>query len=520
MHAAATAPAIHSGNYYTPGVERVLAKLSAMDIAVPQEALKPPKHQGLGEPLVQFSRLEHAILDWFEGRDYEQAQALIHYRPPRDEWQVIRILDDENCPSQVTPDMLCPTRAAALSAVVYACDADSVRIDGCRQDKEALIVTIGGKDTLRIESIDLEPFDCAVRNRVRTAFKGVRRIDSATFSRAARLPGFAGCFDDGPEFRALSTADGCLLFGFPSNWALAMRNALKQVGIAVKHSQAQELVAVFFGASNWHQLVRHQDEPNEGCEPVALAYDTPAGRQERYYRSPEEAIFGLGNVLKSYPEAVECTEFALTLDNRRVVFFGAKQREREAVVQAGAYLCPSCIECAGNDYWAPEIHGAPAFMEAAHLLLADVAKKPQHASSLGLLYDRADATGLLEAVLKRMGLPDGHLVYFGNLAAAVFHVPEPDGGPLLSALVHFYRLTDGNPKHIGGVAMYKAEVIVDEMGGAWRLTVLPEYGRENPIEIQSADAEPVRRFLELTQGDHLFTYGVPRVRTSGQPSRH
>lgn len=518
---AAERPAIHSGNYYTSGVVRVLAKLSEMGIAVPQEALGVPKHHGFGKPLVEFTWLEHAILDWFEGRDYDQAQALIHYRPPCAEWQVIRVLDDEKCPRELSHGMLCPSAAAALAVVLYSCDADSVRLDSCRQENDVLIVTIGGNDALQIEPVTLEPFDRAVRDRVRTAFKGVRRRDPAMTAHAVRLPGFDRCFDNAMESRAVSASEGCLILGFPGNWALAMRNALKQVGISVKQHQAQELAAVFFGASNWHQLVRHQDEINDDCEPVALAYDTSEGRQERFYRTPEEAIFALGHVLNRYPETVVCVHFDLTLDCRRVLFLANRQRDLEAAKRAGTYCFENCIECASNDYWDPEIHGAPAFTEGAQRLLADVASAPQYSSSAhGLLYERNDAAGLLEAKLKRMGLPAGNLVYFGDHhAAAVFHEEEPDGGPLLTAFVQFYRFEDGNPKHIADVAMYKADVFADEMDGGFRLSVHPDYARGDPIEIQSTDAEPIRRFLDLTFVDTFFNYSTPQI-AAGLQWRH
>ena len=513
-------PAIHAGNYYTPGVKRVLAKLAVMGINVPTEALTVPKNPGIGTPLVEFTLIEHAMLDWFEGRDYEQAQALIHYRPPRDKWHVVRVLDEDKCPREITHDMLCRTRDDAIEAMVYGCDQDSLRFDACRLDGNALIVTVDGNDVARIEQIELESFDRTVRDRVRTAFKGVRQFDMPTLcSRAKRIPGLEP-LGDNDRIRDGAGGQGCLFLGYPGNWAFAMRNALKQVGIEVKQSQAQELASVFFGASNWHQLVKHQDELNDGMEPVVVSYETPIGRQQRFYCTPEEAFFAVGAVLKNYPEPVVVTYFCLTSDNRRISLFAKTRREFGAATRDEKYLDPTCIESGTNDYRGLRNERDPVYTEIAQKVLAKLERAGGSISTQDLLYKRHDTQGMLEGLLNREGLPADHLVYLGGHALAVFHLPGPNGGRQLTPQVRVYRISEDRANKIGDVAMYKAEVEVDEIVGGSMLVIRPDYGKGKRIEIPFTDIEQLRRLLALTHADNLFTSRMPRFNTTEVRRQH
>lgn len=373
MHSAINTPAVHAGNYYTSGVERVLAKLPAMGVNVPQNALEATNRYGGLKNAHPFRPIELAMLEWFEARDYLQAQALIHYRPPLSHWQVIRVLDERLCPSGISFNMLCPTQESALGAVLQACEGDAVRVRPSQAGGETLIVNIAGSEVLKIEPITLEPFDRDTRDRVRTAFKGVRSLDPAKIrARAGRLPGFGDLRYEERPSDSERPPSGCLLFGFPTNWAFAMRSALKQVGIEVKQSQAQELAAVFFGAGSWHQLISHDDEPSEESLPVGVTYDTPVGPQERYYQSPEEAIFAVGAIAKNYPEEVVWTGLSHGLDQRLVAFYAVTKRELATVSDGSIYGsidCRTCITCGQNDYWHMKRDGDPALEEAVVRLL-------------------------------------------------------------------------------------------------------------------------------------------------------
>lgn len=499
---------VHSGNYYEPGVQRVLAKLADMGIRVPSVALEIPPREGRGKPIREFTRIEHAMLDWFEGRDYEQAQALIHYRPPRDQWHVIHILNEDKTPQDVSHEMLCPTKVDALAAVLSACDRATVRLDACRKDGNALVVAIDGADALRIEPVVMEPFNLSVRDRVRTAFKGVRQYDPAIFWRAQRLPGFNSLFTT-PKPSADGSPHGCMFLGFPGNWSLAMRNALKQAGIDVKQSQAQELAAVFFGASHWHQLVKHQDDVNNAAYPVAVAIERADGRQCRFYRTPEEAIFAAGQAVENYPEPVVAQHFDLTIDNHRIHFSSATRRCVQTAPQNDAFLCQSCINTGSNDYWDVDGDGTDAIVDAARQLLAAVDSNDGAETKRGRLYDNSTHAALLEGALGRAGIPADQIVYIGNHALAVSYVPEPNGSSMEAARLQVFQMTERGPRKLrnGDVAMYKAEMYVSNEAGKAKLVIKPDYGNGKPIEILAENMEPLKRLMALTHRDNLFTLG-------------
>ena len=117
---------IHAGNYYTNGVQRILGKMKDMGIAVPVSALeKPSSDPGFQRaPLSEFSRIEHAMLDWFEGRDYDQAQALIHFKPPCAEWHAIFSLDPERPLAGLSDGTLCPSLLDGLGAIIESCEIE------------------------------------------------------------------------------------------------------------------------------------------------------------------------------------------------------------------------------------------------------------------------------------------------------------------------------------------------------------------------------------------------------------
>lgn len=313
---------VGSGNYYASGVKRVVSKLTDMGIEVPKQALEYPKPESRPRLSQAFMYIEHAVMDWFTDRDYTQAQALIHFQPASDEWHAIYAIDDGNQPIDLANGTLCPTCLDALGAIIIGCEGETERIDHCRMVDDDIIVIIDGEEAFRIEPVHVEPFDLSARDRVQNTFKGMRQGSTAwALSHAVKLPGFSNME---AENKDLDTNPRLGMFlGFPRNWAIAMRSALKQVGIKVKQSQAQELAAVFFGASNWHQLIKYQDVPNERMAPVELAFKTQGQEHFRYYRTTEEAIFAVGKILENYPEPVVIQKFRLSLNDERAVIYAS-----------------------------------------------------------------------------------------------------------------------------------------------------------------------------------------------------
>lgn len=526
MQKTRTTPVIHSGNYYAVSTARVVAKLDAMGIEVPSAATELPAFQVGEKSIVEFTRIEHAMLDWFEGRDYDQAQALIHYQPVQNGAHVIRILHEATCPSEISQDMICPSLADAIAAVIYGCDRDTVVLDEVRRDNDAVIAVIHGIDTLRIEAIVCEPFNIAIRDRVRTAFKGVREYDLQTIlDRVARLPGLANVADPELDHRhPRRIPDACLLFGFPGNWAFAMRSALQQVDIVVTQSQAQELVAVFFGAGSWHQLIKHRDQLNSTACPVAVSVTEPFNRQ-LFYQTPEEALFAVGTAAKALTEPLVISTIGLSLDKRRLCVAINTQRNYDETPPSERFLSKQAIETGMNDYWAASDYVEPAHFDAALELCdrLDALRNCTPATAVataGILYKRDGVEALLRGLLAREGLASDNLIFIGQFAFAVFHVPDPDGLGMLTAQARIYRIDESGVEEVNQVAMYKAEIEVKEAVGVNKLVITPDYGNGEAIEIGFVDIEQVMRLLALTHGDDLFARSVPRLPIVAERYQH
>lgn len=513
---------ITSGNYYTWGTKRVLAKLIQLGVHVPEQALKHPD-RGMREGLSpSYTYLEHAVMDWFDDRDYTQAQGLIHYRPARGEWHVIEEIDGAQeylLPEGVTPGMLCPTLLDALAAVIDGCDRDLNRLAECRKEGDSVVVVIEGKEALRINPVRIEPFDLAKRDRVRQTFKGVRQKDSVPLlSGATRLPGFKG-LEAAYQERDMNPNLGMLL-GFPGNWAYAMRNALKQVGIEVKLSLAQELAAVLFGASDWHQIVKHQDEVNDSMAPVAMSLKTAQGWQRRYFQTTEEAIFGTGNILKNYHEPVVIDRFDLSLDHTRVIISAVKRSDFEARKDRFTFVS-SCIKCGGNDYWSLQDDGAPKLMKSAMRLLARINEDRAPTAAGEVLYGKGDTASFLEEILAREGIPADQLVYVGDCALAVYYRPEPNGTDMQTAWLRVFKIEESRPQRIGDdIPMYKAKVSIAQSDGGKNLLIKPDYGNGEPIVIPISKMSQVRQLLSKTHHDDLFYMIPPNVDFTEHDSTH
>lgn len=512
MNHSAAVTQVYPEDYYTPGVRRVTSKLQEMGIEVPPAAVSAPIHRGIGNPFVELTKIELALLDWFVDRDSDQAQALVSPRltTTRKDWHVIEVLDDDRCPAEISSGMLCPSLLDAIGAVIDASDRDVVRLDSCRKDGADIVVVIGGGcDVARIQPVRLEPFDLTVRDRVRTAFKGAREYDVPfVISRAARLPGFSKVLKRGEENVSEGTASGCMLFGFPTNWAFAMRNALKQVDIVVTQSQAQELCAVFFGAGSWHQLVKHQNEPDHSTPPVAVGFRDENGTwQRRFYHTPEEAVFATGRLVQDLNEtaAVSLNHISLTIDRKRIYCGFAKKAEMDALSPMD--LCENWIESGGNDYWDMATKGSAGINIAAQELLGKLNAAGNGATSAaGVIYPGSGDRELLEGLLGRSGIPPKQIVYIGDCALAVSYVDDPDGRNMLAANLQVFKFTEsGTHKLKGGdIAMYKAVVRVVEKPGCPYLVIRGDYGNHDPIEIPINDWGRVEQLASMTHGEGMF----------------
>lgn len=339
-----------AGDPFMPGATRVLAKLSVMGVTVPHSALDYPDLAW--QPVRAFTRLEHAMMDWFLERDFELGQALIHFRPSAPQWHAVHSLEEDYHPLDISRIVICPSQVDAVAAAVSAARVDFDESAAWRREGPRLVAAVGGVDTMVIEPVHLEPFNRANRDRVRRAFKGIRDGDENGVRRAlGALPGFPALPSvDRPRARL---GDG-LLLGFPSNWARAMRDALKQVFVGVTQAQAQELAAVFFGAANWHQLVKHDDVPSARMRPVCVSVETGRGWAHRFYHSGEEAIFAAGALVRAHPDALvpspgRTAVLALGAGALALRFF--RQRDLVDDPQALFDVSVPSLECGAAGYW-------------------------------------------------------------------------------------------------------------------------------------------------------------------------
>ncbi|EFX61303.1 hypothetical protein DAPPUDRAFT_122301, partial [Daphnia pulex] len=189
------------------------------------------------------------------------------------------------------------------------------------------------------------------------------------------------------------------------------------------------------------------------------------------------------------------------------------------------FISKHAIEAGMNDYWAASDYAEPGHFEAALELCnrLDPLRNCAPATTVttaGVLYKGHDVEALLRGLLAREGLASDHLIFIGQFACAVFHVPDPDGLGMLTAQVRIYRIGENGVEYVNQVAMYKAEIEVKEAVGENKLVITPDYGHEDPIEIGFVDIDQVMRLLALSYRDDLFVHSVPRLPIVAERYQH
>ena len=436
----------HFGNYYLSGSRRILKKLSDFGIAVSPAATassKPPEHfaadndRGRGWGPTAFLPIEHALMDWFDSRDYRQAQALIHHKPFTQDWHTISFLSEDAVSPRLTDDTLCPSQLDAMACVLDACDRDGLIVTQCRQEGSDTIVEIGGVETVRIQPVTYEPFDLLTRDRVRKEFKHVRSHDRTQAIKAAlKLPGYRPDMmsDFVDEWGFPIRRNGNLFLGFPSNWTYAMRQALGRFGTKAAQHQEQELVAVFFGASDWHQLTKHQDSLNNSVIPIALRVTSPnAAAQRLFFYTTEEAIFRAGVEAGKIPEPVELTTLSTSIIHQNASICVATKRAIAigvAEAEANATWMPLVdveyvIDSTSNDIWEIDQYASEdTTLAAKNLLIAADQAQARPAAATRLPGAKSDLAQALLSALYRRGTPSEQVVFVGGLAIAVKYEGE------------------------------------------------------------------------------------------------
>lgn len=494
---------VHRGNFYAAGLDRLRVKLASYGITVPTEALLFPPDDPGAQPFVRFTRLDHAMLDWFEGRDYEQAQALIHFQSPSKAWCVVCADNPGLRPDELDPRTIAPDPVTALAGVIWACDRNVIRIDGCVKQGDTIAVLAKGETLARIVPLRCEPFALAIRDRVRVTFKGVRARDIGLLQkRADRIPGLSALqWHDASSSRDV----GYQLFSAPGSWAIAMRGALAQVGIVVKLHQAQELSAVYFGASDWHQLVRHQNEVHAGLVPIGVSLRRDDGSLEcKYYWTAEEAVFAVGRLAQQNPNARRVRYFGPAFSSD--LHLGIAIHAEEGAPTGPNFLADDepIIDSPIDGYWT-DWSLTSSTLETARSLLPSPAKRSPIASDGTVLYAGPDLADLIRGIMRREGIPTDHLVMARSHACAVEY-REGGVSDTQVAVLHVFGFRGVDVHRENAISMYKAETSVEGHSGHWQVIVRPEYGHDEPVVIEFDTLDAVERLFDLTHAAALFSF--------------
>lgn len=480
-------PAVHAGNYYGAGTIRVIEKMKAVGIDFTESiTVTPPKK---ANEFYGFSPLQHALMDYFEGRDYNQAQRLIHYsaaetsRSNVDDWYAVYC--DDGGVLNIADCSLAKTELDAVAAIIETCDQQSVLISKCEYVDGHLVFLAGGKEVARVEKIQFEPFSLDIRNRVRTTLKGVRTLGDhiAKASRIKRLPGFdsATFIQDAIEIAQNNEPRGCFFLGFPNNWALAMKESLSTLGIGVKLSQAQELTAVFFGANSWYQLVMRVDEPI--CTVPCVVSDLSEGTPKRlFYRTTEEAIFSCGQQIKSCKKEVVISAVELSFgDYLAIIWATAPEQVEQIFIEA-------IIECGSNDIL-DEVSSSATQMAAEDFLRA----VKEQRNPIPILRDGNDIEASFFSAQARNGILKSDIVRIGNYYLC-FKSFNSNGYLQIQQILNNECICIHQ-----GLALYKADFIYNKTLNV--LVVFEDYRRNLVVSIPFVSPLIIKQ-IEATSDKH------------------
>lgn len=498
---------------FEEAMQRLIGHLRARKIDIPAAALEPGQPKPYEAPYEALAPLDKALMAAFDYRDFEQAHALLHRRQSTTDWCVLRPAAVWEARLGLSDPTLCPSNVLALELLVRLCDQQAVRIERCWRRGAALVVESAGKTLATVEPIAVEPFDRNVRDRVRSAFKGVRERDYAAIQRrATRLPGLKGL-----PWRELPWHGpgrlGCMLFGYPANWAIAIRGALRDVGVSTKLSEALEAAAAYLGASSWHELIRHDSEPFASFVPVGVAIRDNAGQVKwSYFSTPEEALWATAKMAARSPLALAIDSIEASFESRhRVCAFLPGATTGLALGDAG----PG-IECATHELWSSSGEASASTFRAAKLLLSQATARESGGSAAPLLYTGTTPADLMLGIMERSGIPPTQLVIGNEHFCVVEHRERrgTDNGDEMAheAILSLYDVKHNEVRPSVVLSMYKAEVTFAERDGKPALVIRGDYGNDDPVTITFPTARRRQQLLDLTHADGLFSLvGGPRA---------
>ena len=491
---------IDQHNYYRSGIDRVIVLLRHMNVPLADTVLRRiatmsedvVAQSGLAESPA-FSPLDHAIMDRFEGRDYLLAQQLLHpSKVGSNGWHTIAFPENPNEQGGVDY-VLSPSLLDATAVAIDQCDRTGSRIDAVESSGSTLALRSGQRVAATISPIQFEPFSLANRDRVRAAFKHIRVHSNPELlhSRLKKIPGFERVGFHLPKYLNRPANEGCLLFGYPSNWAGAMRSALADVDISVKLHQAQELVACFFGAASWHQLVAHQDDEMPVLVPTCVAWGKTDHRQHRYYRTTEEAIYAAGQVIGAERVDVVVDYLSLTMSNYPATFSCAERSVFDAMPEEMPDFLRHHIESGWNDV--QDASSCPdGVVAAAERLLRAVSSKERNPADA--LSAARDEIGQFFAAQERAGIIRKNIVQASDHFLSFKLADVPGERDFLSV----HKLAGNRVIAIhDGIPLYKASLLYEP--DSQSLIIKADYQNETVATIPLHEAGCLDSVREITQ---------------------
>jgi hypothetical protein len=462
---------------YEAGAARVQAKLAALGL--------PQAHPEL---------LYNGLLDRFDTPDWMLSAALLSSTDPSD-WHAIAF--PEGSPIQGHEDIVCAASDAnaALGYCLELMDIERVFPTEARPVRDGVAFFRGSQLLVSVQRIKFEPYQPAIRGRVENAFKGLRVFgnDDRLIARAKTLPGFAeASYDLEDQARPRARPEGRLLLPYPTNWVVAVRELMTSLSIPVKQHQAQELVAAFFGAASWHQLVRHQNEDRCWLTPCSVYdHDFDLSRR-RYYKTAAESAYAFGLALKGQTQrALVIESFSAFLSNNGL-YIAAYLEGADKASSSPVLACSGSIvvEPRNFDRYAQEAAG----------LWQQLGQGDTVSLSLG------DWRQDLRRSNQRLDRSEDDALQIGNFYLRKFRL---DNRSYLVA----EEIVDGQVRFKShGVALYKAHVRY--LPESESVVVLANYGHETAMTIPAVsefDRVRLSRFLSgelLLQGDESLLSGT------------
>lgn len=261
----------------------------------------------LGFANLRLADVHNLILDHFEREDFIWARRLLSpdHTPT---WQSVYVgPGSEDLRSRHDNYNVAESQVEALGFLLE--EIDHLRLEVTEVTLDPNLIEIQGPEGLiaRVEPIAFEPSNPTIQSRVERSLKGLQLYGQQikTVSELRSIPGLQSLLQPDEE---RGTPSGTALIKTPASFAALLRRLLDtHLDVHVKQHQAQELIASFFGASNWQQLIRHADEDRCWYCPAAVAVndgDHQIYKSLRYFRNAAMGLWALGETVKHWDGAM------------------------------------------------------------------------------------------------------------------------------------------------------------------------------------------------------------------------